>query len=112
MKKLFAILIATSVLTAPFSAAQAHDPRPPVRHHHVDKKVVTKHERREIIRHHRWKKGQKLSRAERRHVVHPRDYRRYRLHAPRYGQQWVRVNDQVLLISAATGLILGMAAAY
>lgn len=107
MKKLFAALIATSVLATPFASAQAHDHRPPPRH--VEKRVVI--EKRVVVKDHRWKKGYKLSRNERRKIINARDYRRYRLHQPRRGEEWVRVNDQYLLISAATGLILGLAAA-
>lgn len=109
MKKLFAALLAATVLAAPM-AASADQYRPRVEKHrdvrvekHVDKKV--------IVHKHRWAKGKKLSRAERRHIVNNRDYRRYNLRQPRRGEQWVRVDNQFLLISAATGLILGLSAA-
>ncbi|NVP57091.1 RcnB family protein [Mycoplana rhizolycopersici] len=113
MKKLLTLLIATSVLATPLAAvqAQAQDHRG----HQVERKVVTttttKTKTREVTRKHRWNKGNKLTRSERRQIINSRDYRRHHLHAPRRGEQWVRVDNQFLLISAATGLILGIAAA-
>lgn len=56
----------------------------------------------------RWSKGQRYSDWRRDQEI--RDYRRYGLRAPGRGQQWVRVNDQFLLITAATGLIVGILA--
>ena len=105
MKKLFAALIATSVLATSFSVAEARDNRYPAQHHHVDKRVVHKKvvvEKRTVVRKRHWAKGNKLSRAERRQIINARDYRRHHLHAPRRGEQWVRVDNQFLLISAAT----------
>jgi len=40
-----------------------------------------------------------------------RDYHRYGLRKPGRGQQWVKVDNTYLLMSVATGLILGVAAA-
>jgi Ni/Co efflux regulator RcnB len=113
MKKLFAALIATSVLATSFSVAEARDNRYPAQQHHVDKRVVNKKvviEKRTVVHKHRWSKGNKLTRAERRQIINARDYRRHHLHAPRRGEQWVRVDNQFLLISAATGLIVGLVA--
>ncbi|ENS00111.1 hypothetical protein C030_02957 [Brucella abortus 85/69] len=39
-----------------------------------------------------------------------RDYKRYGLRAPARGQRWIKVDDQFLLITAATGLIVGVLA--
>lgn len=119
MKKLFAALIATSVLATSFGVAEARDNRYVERNverhvdRHVDrhgnKKVVI--EKRTVVHKTRWAKGNKLTRAERRQIINARDYRRHHLHAPGRGQQWVRVDNQYLLISAATGLIVGLAIA-
>lgn len=118
MKTLLTLLIASSVLVAPLAAAQAQaqDHRGPARGQQVERKVVTtttvtKTKTREVTRKHRWTKGNKLTRSDRRQIIDARDYRRHHLHQPRRGEQWVRVDNQFLLISAATGLILGMAAA-
>lgn len=101
MKKLLAALVAASFLATPLAAsADQH------RHGVIEKRLD-----RPVIHKHRWDRGARLSRAERRTIVNARDYRRYRLSQPRRGQQWVRVDNQFLLISAATGLIVGLAAA-
>ena len=113
MKKLFAALIATSVLATSFSVAEARDTSSPVPQHHVDKRVVNKKvvvEKHVVVHKHRWAKGNKLTRSEKRQIINARDYRRHHLHAPGRGQQWVRVDNQFLLITAATGLIVGLAA--
>ncbi|MDO9418654.1 RcnB family protein [Pararhizobium sp.] len=118
MKRIFVALLAASFLATPMAASAQSN----VRHvdRHVEKQVefrngkriVTKHvEKRVVVKKHRWGKGQKLSRAERRNILNARDYRQYKLRAPGRGQQWVRVNNDLLLVTLATGVILGVAAA-
>lgn len=117
MKRIFAALLAASFLAAPLaSEAKARD-RYADRHvekqveHRSGKRIVTKHvEKRVVVKKPRWARGHKLSRAERRQIVNARDYRRYRLNRPARGQQWVRINNDMLLVSIATGMILGIAA--
>jgi Ni/Co efflux regulator RcnB len=41
-----------------------------------------------------------------------RDYKRHGLRTPSRGQQWVKVDNNYLLLSIATGVILGVAAAH
>lgn len=65
-----------------------------------------KHEARK--RHH-WRKGERYADWKRRAPV--QDYHRHGLRKPGRGQQWVKVDDSYLLMSVATGLILGIAAA-
>lgn len=50
-----------------------------------------------------WSRGQRLPTEYRRVVV--RDYHRYHLPRPARGQQWVRVGNDVLLVSIASGVI-------
>ncbi|MDK1373185.1 MULTISPECIES: RcnB family protein [unclassified Sinorhizobium] len=122
MKRLIIALVASSFLASPmafaqpsrsFEVAQVHDryrSKSVDRHvyKHVDKTV----EKRVIIKKHRWARGHRLSPAERRHMAYVRDYRRYKLRTPPRGQQWVRVDNDFLLISLATGVIVGLAAAH
>lgn len=54
----------------------------------------------------RWAKGQRYNDWRRHQEV--RDYKRYGLRKPERGQHWVKVDDQYLLITAATGLIAAM----
>ena len=118
MKRIFAALLAASFLAAPLAfQAEARD-RYADRHvekqveYRNGKRIVTKHtEKRVIVKRPRWAKGHTLSRAERRQIVNTRDYRRYKLNRPARGQEWVRVNNDMLLVSIATGMILGIASA-
>lgn len=57
---------------------------------------------------HHWKQGQRVPNWQKR--PHVRDYHRYGLRKPARGQQWVKVDNDYLLISLATGVILGLAA--
>ena len=120
MKRLLIALVASSLLATPmaygqtggssFELAQAHDRyrhRPVERH--VDKRVERTVEKRVIIKKYRWARGHRLSPAERRHMAYVNDYRRYRLRTPPRGQKWVRVDNDFLLISLATGVIVGLA---
>jgi Ni/Co efflux regulator RcnB len=123
MKRLLILLVASSFLATPmafaqtagasFELAQAHDR---YRHRsverHVDKRVEKTIERRVIIKKYRWARGHRLSPTERRHMADVQDYRRYRLRPPPRGQQWVRVDNDFLLISLATGVIVGLASVH
>ncbi|MGV1869391.1 RcnB family protein [Agrobacterium rosae] len=107
MKKFFSILLAATVLAAPMAQAQSrHDDRPG--HRTMERSVTTK---KVIIKKHRWDRGQRLSAAERRHVIDRRDYRRHSLREPGRGQRWVRVDNQYLLINVANGIIIGLSGA-
>ncbi|MDX2386853.1 hypothetical protein GOD60_22960 [Sinorhizobium medicae] len=134
MKRLLIALVASSFLAAPmalaqpagsYELAQAHDRyrhRSVDRHveKHIEKRIdkrgnrhVEKHvEKRMIIKKHRWARGHRLSPSERRHMAYVRNYRHYKLRPPPRGQQWVRVDNDYLLISLATGVIVGLASAY
>ncbi|AHK44602.1 MULTISPECIES: RcnB family protein [Ensifer] len=125
MKRLLTALVASSFLITPvaafaqpagsFEVAQNYDryQRRPVDRHvdrHVDKHVTI--EKRVIVKKkERWSRGHRLSPAERRHMAQVRDYRRYKLRQPPRGQQWVRVDNDFLLISLATGVIVGLTSA-
>ena len=109
MKKFVTVLLAATILAAPLAQAQAqsrydgHDRRG------VQERTVTK--KKVIIKKHSWKRGQRLTPAERRHFVDRREYRRYHLREPRRNERWVRVDNQFLLINAVSGLIIGLSAA-
>lgn len=77
---------------------RAHKPVPP--RHHAQRPAPTRHH---------WAKGKRVPEWQRRQQV--RDYHRYGLRAPAKNQRWVKVDNDFLLISLATGVILGMAAA-
>ncbi|OLP53117.1 hypothetical protein BJF92_19015 [Rhizobium rhizosphaerae] len=97
MKKLViaalsSVLLAGTLVPATQAAAQDHR-----RFDRVEKKVV-------VVKH-GWKRGHRLSPAERRHLADVRDYRRYRLSAPPRGTRWVRADRSFLLISLGNGTI-------
>jgi Ni/Co efflux regulator RcnB len=58
----------------------------------------------------RWSRGDRLSAAQRRHVI--RDYRHAGLKAPARGQQWVQVDNDFVLIGITSGIIAGIIAAH
>lgn len=57
---------------------------------------------------HKFRQGQRIQNWQRQ--PHVRDYGRHGLSKPSRGQQWVKVDNEYLLISLATGVILGLAA--
>ena len=69
------------------------------------------HKRVIVKKKERWTRGHRLTPAERRHMAQVRDYRYYKLRPPPRGQQWLRVDNDFLLISLATGVIVGLATA-
>ena len=83
-------------------------PAPQGRHAHKPQPPRPQAQRPAPTRHH-WAKGHRVPDWQRRQQV--RDYHRHGLRKPGNGQQWVRVDNDYLLISLATGIILGMAAA-
>lgn len=86
----------------PAARAPHHRPqaqRPSVKPHHAYRPAPARH---------KWRQGQKVQNWQRQ--PHVRDYGRHGLRRPAKGQQWVKVDNDYLLISLATGVILGLAA--
>ncbi len=119
MKRLFIALVASSFLVAPTAFAQPQSASFEVaqaKERHVERNVY-KHgntriiEKKVVVKKNRWARGHRMSQAERRRTHAVNDYRRYRLQPPPRGQQWVRVDNDFLLISIATGVIAGIVAA-
>ena len=108
MKKLVTIALAATMLAAPLAQAQTrHDDRHD-RRSVQERSVTTK---KVIVKKHRWERGQRLTPAERRHMVDRHEYRRFHLREPRRTERWVRVGNQFLLINTVTGLIVGLSTA-
>lgn len=121
-KRILLAAVAFSVLAAPMAQAQSRYDTPRSGTHRVEKlhKPDQVQKQRHVAprkqqaqrfappsRHH-WKKGERV--RDWRQRPHVRDYSRYGLRKPAQGQQWVRVDNDYLLVSMATGLILGLAA--
>lgn len=114
MKRVLIALVASSFLTTPMAFAQPAKPFEvaQMKERHVEKNVY-KHGNKKIVEKRvvvkkRWARGYRLSPAERRRIAAVNDYRRYKLRAPPRGQQWVRVDNDFLLISVATGVIVSL----
>jgi Ni/Co efflux regulator RcnB len=124
MKRLVLAAVALSFLASPMVSAQAAPmvlpavaaPSSSVLHvdwkqpskqydrRHVDRRVVKK----QVVRKQQWKRGQRYSDWRRHQPV--RDYSRHGLKRPGHGQQWIKVGNEYLLISVASGLIGAMIA--
>lgn len=64
--------------------------------------------RKPHARPHRYERGQRYGNWKRHEQV--RDWKRHGLRRPGHGQQWVRVGNDYLLISIASGIIAGLIA--
>jgi Ni/Co efflux regulator RcnB len=99
MKKFILATVAFSFIATPAAfAAQPYYPG----HHSAPKHYSHKNYK---VQKHRWSKGQRLDRGTRRVVIRERDYRRYHLRRPPHGHQWVRVDNDFILVATATGII-------
>ncbi len=120
MKRLVLSAIALSMLALPAVEAQAA-PR------HGQQQNMERHDshwngkpdqfrrkpdarKKSVVRKHGWVRGNHLPSWQRKQVV--RDYHRHGLRRPGYGQQWVKVDNEYLLISIASGIIAGLIAAH
>lgn len=134
-KRMILTTITVSMLAVPMAQAQSRHDGPRGNHHysqtqkpgsqatqkrHMQKPTPQRHQAKKPApsRHHaqrpapsrhKWVKGHRVPNWQRRAPV--RDYHRHGLRTPSRGQQWVKIDNDYLLISLATGVILGMAAA-
>jgi Ni/Co efflux regulator RcnB len=99
MKRLLSAALALSLLGG--SAAMAQP-----RHDHDRYDRNDRYDHRD---HHRWARGDRLPPQYRGHGYNV-DYHRYHLRAPPRGYQWVRVDNQFLLVGLTTGLIASIIA--
>ncbi|RDJ07897.1 RcnB family protein [Rhizobium grahamii] len=106
MKKPFALALAGTMLVAPFAQAQQWREPPHHDRRYDDRRDYRDYRDYEEKR--RWARGQRMADWRRHQAV--REYRRYGLREPGRGQQWVRVDNQFVLLSVATGVILGLTA--
>lgn len=107
--------VALSVMAVPMAQAQSrydgprhgqHYSQPKKPNFHSQHKRYKFHQR--AAKHHHWSKGKRLSEWQRKQAV--RDYHRHGLKRPGKGQQWVKVDNDYLLISLASGIIAGIVA--
>jgi Ni/Co efflux regulator RcnB len=103
MKRIALAAIALSMIAVPMAQAQPRHDAP--RHHHSQKHQYKspKHHAPGQYKKHRWSRGDRVPDWQRRQ--HVRDYHRYGLKRPGRHQQWVKVNNDYLLVSIASGVI-------
>ena len=116
MKRIVLAAVAFSMLAAPMAQAQQRYDAPPRYQQHQQhrphydygqKHSGPKHfEKKHFNKKQRWSKGKRVPEWQRRHSV--RDYHRHGLKRPGRHQQWVKVDNDYLLISLATGIIAGI----
>ena len=125
LKRTILAAVALSMFAVPMAQAQSrHDgPRSgshysqpvkpgynaPKRHNAWKPEPRNQHAQRPAPTRHHWAKGKRVPEWQRRQQV--RDDHRHGLRTPGNTQRWVKVDNDYLLISLATGVILGMAAA-
>lgn len=99
MKKIALAAIALSLIATPaaFAAPQQHFNS---NHQVVKKQVIVK---KKVVKKTRWSRGHALPSNYRRNVV--RDYGRYHLKTPPRGYQWVRADNDYVMVSIASGII-------
>jgi Ni/Co efflux regulator RcnB len=115
MKRIILSALALSMLAVPAAQAQSRSvyenqmerqfqqPRfqkPGVRSGHAVRKPIAKQ--------HRFQRGHRYTNWKRQQQV--RDWQRHGLRRPGHGQQWVRVGNDYLLITIASGIIAGLIA--
>ena len=116
MTRLILTALAATVAFTPLAQAQSyrHDDRRVERHYSQPKKQDAKRfDRGPTAGRHgpqkpRWTRGHRVPNWQRQQVV--RDWHRPGLRKPGRNQQWVRVGNDYLLISALSGLIAGIIA--
>ncbi|MBX3581485.1 MAG: RcnB family protein [Rhizobiaceae bacterium] len=114
MKRLVLSAVALSMLALPVAQAQAGPRHEQPRYEQqwkkpgYDQKRKHGYDKRQSMKRHHWQRGHRVPDWQRRHVV--KDYHRYGLRRPGHGQQWVRVDNDFLLISIASGIIGGFIA--
>lgn len=123
MKRLVLSAVAFSFLAAPVMQAQAAPMVAPVAPSanvvHVDWKKPARHddrrhferkvEKKKAMHKRHWKRGERYSNWRQHQRV--RDYHRHGLKRPGRGQEWIRVGNDYLLVSIASGIIGAMIAA-
>ena len=106
--------IAISMLAVPVAPAQQRHDGPRHGQHYSEQKTPTflAPSRSEVRKHHykrhQWSKGKRVPEWQRRQAV--RDHHRYGLKRPGRGQQWVKVDNDFLLVGLASGIIAGIVA--
>lgn len=115
MKKFVLATVAASVALAPALAAAAPAPQHRQTVRHVVKTGPNRVVQRTVIRtpqprYRSWQRGQRFDRRYARNYTVIRDTHRYRLRTPPRGYQWVRSNNDAVLVAITSGIIASVLA--
>lgn len=112
MKKFLMALAATTMVATPLVTAQAQaaphrETTRVVKQDHRGRTVVKQTVVRKNVRanNRRWAKGQRFDRRQATNYRVVNNYRDYRLSAPPRGYQWVRSNNDAVLVAITSGII-------
>ncbi|WP_139975580.1 RcnB family protein [Ochrobactrum sp. CGA5] len=110
MKPIIIALTVFSFLAAPAAIAQPYPLQGDKPSHSQMHKVGPKYDARkhDNSRHQSWKRGSRLPANYRGYVVN--NYASYELRKPPRGYQWVKVNNDYMLIGITTGIISSIVA--
>lgn len=104
--------IGLSLMAIPAAQAQArHDTHRPGVHRHAKPPAAHRPHAKPAPSHahrSRWTRGHRYNNWRRHSTV--RDYHRFGLRRPGHGQHWIKVNNDYLLITTATGVIASIIA--
>ena len=105
--------VALSVMAVPLAQAQQRYDGPRPGQHYSQPKKPSFHARghqapKYVQKRHQWSKGKRVSNWQRRPAI--RDYHRHGLRRPAPGQQWVKVDNDYLLIGLVSGVIASIVA--
>lgn len=107
MKRIVLAAVALSMFAAPMAQAQQRYEAPRHGNHYGQQQKWQDYRHKPMKRQH-WSKGKRVPDWQRKQAL--RDYHRYGLKRPGHGQRWVRVDNDFLLISMASGIIAAVVA--
>lgn len=108
MKRIVLAAVALSMFAAPMAQAQQRYDGP--RHgSHYSQQQKWQDYRKKPTKRYQWSRGKRVPDWQRKQAL--RDYHRYGLKRPGHGQRWVKVDNDFLLISVASGIIAAVVTA-
>lgn len=108
MKRIILAAVACSMFAVPMAQAQQRHDAPRWQQQQQNHYGQKHHGHDQFQKRHHWSKGKRVPDWRRKQAL--RDYHRYGLRRPGHGQRWVRVDNDFLLISMASGIIAAVVA--
>lgn len=108
MKRVILAAVAFSMFAVPMAQAQQRHDAPRWQQQQQNHYGQKHNGPDQFQKRHHWSKGKRVPDWRRKQAL--RDYHRYGLRRPGHGQRWVRVDNDFLLISMASGIIAAVVA--